>query len=98
MQTKRYGAWSSSTDPAEISLTVETVVKILGIILGGIGTIKGVNLMIPPSTAQAIVDIATAGIAGGLTVYHSGQLLWGLFKKGLNKFYPPQVPPIVPQV
>ncbi len=89
MQQKRFGAWSSSTDPAEISSTVESVIKVLAMLLSALGAMKGLDWAISASEIQNYASLITAGIVGALVVWQSSQALWFAARKIFYRVYPP---------
>lgn len=83
---RKFGAFSSSANPQELSLTVTSIVKILGLLIGSISSAKGVDVMISneqlDQVAQAVIVIITAGA----TILQSGELILGIVRKVLARF------------
>lgn len=71
----------SSVNPNQISATIEAIVKLLGLVIGGFLTVKGSTMVIDDAiiaqTTNAFVSIATAGMA----IWQSANLLFGVFRK-----------------
>lgn len=84
---KKFGAFSSSTNPAEISLTVETTLKVLGNLVGMIATLKGINLIISDDTIRQIADAVAIVVTAGIAIYHAGDFLWGMGRKAIHAVY-----------
>ena len=82
---KKFGAFSSSTNPQELSLTVTSILKIVGLLIGSIASAKGVDVMISneqlDQVAQAVIVIITAGA----TILQSGELILGIVRKVLAR-------------
>lgn len=80
--------FQSSVDPAQVSLTVTSLGKILIGIIGTIAITKGVDPMIVSQNAsdvsQAAQNIAAQYVAvvpALYSAYHSVQFLWGFARK-----------------
>ena len=80
---KKFGALSSSADPAKLSLTVESITKV---ILGAVAIFavsKGMDITTATTQAQAILDLVMQSVTIGFTLYHSILTVYGLMRKGL---------------
>lgn len=84
---KKFGAFSSSANPEEISLTVQSTLKVAGSLIAMLGAIKGINLIIPASVLQEATDAITVVITSGIAIYHAGDILWGLGRRALHFVY-----------
>jgi hypothetical protein len=84
---KKFGAFSSSEDPTQISLTIQSALKILGTVVGAFAALRGLNLVVDNSTIQQIADAITLIITSGIAIYHSGDFLWGVGRKALHQIY-----------
>lgn len=82
---RKFGAFSSSANPQELSLTVTSIVKILGLLIGSVASAKGVDVMISneqlDQVAQAVIVIITAGA----TILQFGELVFGIVRKALAR-------------
>jgi len=82
---KKFGAFTSSTNSQELSLTITSIVKIAGLLIGSYASIKGVDAVITEPQLElistAIITIATAV----LTIIQSGELVFGIVRKALAK-------------
>lgn len=83
---KKFGAFSSSDNPQELSLTVSSVVKLVAIALSAIGAYKGVDLTISDGELQQVTDALLALVVAGFSIQQSCNLLLGIFKKFTAKF------------
>lgn len=78
---KKYGAFSSSVNPQELSLTVTSVAQALIGLVGVFAVSKGLDVSTATTQAQAILDLAMQGIAGAYTLYHTLQAVYGAARK-----------------
>jgi hypothetical protein len=78
---KKYGALSSSVDPAQLSLTVESASKVIIGLIGTLVAYKGIDSIAVTTQLQAIVDIGITLIPVAFTTWHSLQLIWGAWRK-----------------
>lgn len=86
---KKFGVFTSSVDPSQISLTVESVVRIIGLMVGGYGAIKGSHVVIDNTVIQQTTDALVAVITSGIVVWQSANLLFGLFRKVVTAYNSP---------
>lgn len=82
---KKFGKFTSSANPNEISLTVESVVKIVALLVGGWGMLKGNNLIVSDAIINQTVDGFTIIITSGIAIWQSANLLFGMFRKFVSK-------------
>jgi hypothetical protein len=82
---KKFGFLSSSVDPQQLSLTVESAVKLIGVLIGGYATLTHMNgFIFGQVELQAISDAIVVIITSALAIYQSSQLIFGLFRKGAS--------------
>lgn len=72
---------SSSTDPEKISLTVESFVKLVALIVGGWATVTGNGVVVSDTVVNQTVDGFTIIITSGLAIWQAALMLWGIFRK-----------------
>ena len=72
---------SSSVDPNKISLTVESVIKLVALLVGGWATVSGNGLVIPDQVVNQTVDGFTVIITSGLAIWQTMNVLFGIFRK-----------------
>lgn len=82
---RKFGAFTSSVNENEISLTVESIVKLVALVIGGWATVKGNGTIIPDVVVNQTVDAFTIIIVSGLAVWQSANTLFGLFRKMVSK-------------
>lgn len=80
---KKYGALSSSADSQEMSLTISSLIKLIGTVIAGVLALKGINISITDYDVQVLTDIIVMGITGALAVWHSVHVLYGLVRKAI---------------
>ena len=78
---RKFGAFSSSVNPQELSLTVVSVVKMIGLLIGSYASAKGIDAVITEPQLELIAQAVIAIITAGLTIVQSGDLLLGIFRK-----------------
>ena len=80
---KKFGAFnvSSSTNPKEISLTIESIVKVIGLIIGGFLTVKGSSIVIDDVTLEQTSNALTIIAVSGMSIWQSANILFGIFRK-----------------
>ena len=78
---RKFGALSSSVNPQELSLTVVSVVKMIGLLIGSYASAKGIDAVITDQQLELIAQTVVAIITAGLTIVQSGDLLLGIFRK-----------------
>lgn len=78
---KKFGALSSSTNPQELSQTVTSALKIFGYIIGFIGTMKGVNFVMPEGEMEALSNAVVAIIAAYYALREAGDFIFGFGRR-----------------
>ena len=81
MEKKKFGAFTSSTNPNEISLTVESVIKLIALAVGGWAAVSGNGMIISDAVVNQTIDGFTVIITSGLAIWQSANLLFGVFRK-----------------
>ena len=80
-EKKRFGAFSSSVDPSQVSLTVESVIKLIGLVLGGYLSYKGSGMVIDDETIKQVTDAITLVVVSAMSIWQSANLLFGIVRK-----------------
>lgn len=80
---RRFGAFSSSVDPSQLSLMVESAGKVLVGLVGWYAVGHVADPAIAQSQAQAIIDMIAQAIPVGYSLWHLLNGIWG----GLRKFF-----------
>ena len=78
---RRFGALSSSVDPQNLSLTVESAVKLLLGLVALYATSKGLDVASATTQVQAIIDVGTQAVAAAFTLYSAIMVGYGLVRK-----------------
>ena len=78
---RKFGAFSSSVNPEEVSLTIESVIKLIGLIVGGFLAMKGSGAVINDELIKQTTDAFTVIAVSGMAVWQSANFLFGLFRK-----------------
>ena len=78
---------TSSADPSQISLSVESAGKSLVGIVALYATYKGLDSQVVTSHFLQFVDTVSTGAAAAYTTYHSVQLVYGLVRKAFIKLF-----------
>lgn len=86
---KYKGILASSQDPAQLSLTVESVSKVLIGLIGWFAVSKGMDVATAQTLLQQILDIVAQSIPMIYALYHAMHTAWGLVRKLLNYFRHP---------
>lgn len=83
---KKFGMFSSSVNPQEFSKSWEAGLKIIGTIAGVLVTLPTVNQFISQIEIQTVINSLT--VAGGaiVAIYQSGELIFGIVRKVIQKF------------
>lgn len=81
MPIRKFGAFSSSVDPQQLSLSVTSAANVIIGLLGTFLAYKGFDSGAITTQLQAIVAIAVTLIPVGFTTWHSLQLGYGLLRK-----------------
>ena len=84
---RKFGALSSSVNPQELSLTVESIGKTLGSLLLLWASIKGVNPESINQWYEPLVAQSGVVIASAFGTYNAVLAFWGLVRKGLAFLY-----------
>lgn len=78
---KRFGSLSSSANPQELSLTVQSGARLILSVLVSFGIVTATGA---DTTIEQIPVFVTAGLAA----YEAIQVLWGAIRKVLYAIYP----------
>lgn len=81
----KYGNFSSIDNPEKLSESVASFVKIVGVIIGAIGTVKGSHIVIDSEIIQQTTDALIVVITSGFAIWQSAQFLFGIFRKIVAK-------------
>lgn len=84
----RFGALSSSVDSNQLSLTVESIGKILIGIVGYLAIGHVTNPADAQSQLQVIIDLTAQAIPMGYSLWHTLNAVWGAIRKLIALFYP----------
>lgn len=84
---RRFGALSSSVDPTQLSLTVESTGKILAGLIGWAAVAKGLDPATAQTQFQLIIDMGAQGIPIAFTLWNSMLVVWGAARKLLVLFF-----------
>jgi len=87
MQNKKFGALSSSVDENEISLTITNIAKLVGTVLSALVALQGANAVITNTEVELVVAAIVMGGTGIVSVYQGGQIVWGILRKFIVKYY-----------
>lgn len=80
-QFRRFGAFSSSVDPNQISLTVESMGKVLIGLIGWYAVSKGTDPATAQTQFQGILDLILQAIPLSFSLWHTLNGLWGAVRK-----------------
>lgn len=83
----------SSSDPSQISLSIESAGKTLIGIIGYVLVLKGLDSGTITTQLQAIVDEVATAVTLGFTLYHSLMMIYGLVRKLVVRLSPAPVAP-----
>lgn len=89
------GFLSSSANPGDLSLTVASITKAIIWGVATLAVVKGVDSTTVTNEVQQIMDLTATAVAAGLTLYHSGQTIYGLIRKVLYAFAAKPVAPVI---
>lgn len=78
---KKYGIFSSSQDPQQLSLAVQSAAKVLIGILGAYAAFQGLDQTAVTNVLQQFIDIVATLIPVAYATFHSLELAWGLLRK-----------------
>lgn len=76
---RRYGALTSSVDPNELSLTVQSAAKLLVGVLVAFGVIQATG-------ANTLVEQIPAIVAAGYAAWQANEMVWGIVRKIIVAF------------
>lgn len=79
MEIKKF--FQSSHNPQEVSLTVQSVFKVVIFVVGYYAVKQGFDPMIATTQVEAIRDLVISTIPAGFAVYHAIIALYGLVRK-----------------
>lgn len=79
----RYGALSSSTDPTQLSETVQAIAKILAgaLVFTGVLTVADSTSLLT-NVNQIITEVITI-VPLAYATWNAGQAIFGIFRKGI---------------
>lgn len=80
-QYKKFGAFTSSANPEEFSLTIASAIKIIGSIVGGMLSLKGINFSIDDNQVKALADAFTIIATSSVAIWHAGNVVYGFIRK-----------------
>lgn len=86
MEKRKYGALSSSANPEELSLTVTSIVRMLGLVVTAFASFKGVDIVITDAQAQAISATVITIVTALFTIKEGSSLIYGIFRKIAAQF------------
>lgn len=86
MNNRKFGSLSSSINPQELSLTVESIGKVLGSLLILYASIKGIDPKTVTEWYQPLVAQAGVVISSTYGAYNAILAFWGLVRKGIAYF------------
>jgi uncharacterized integral membrane protein len=78
---KRYGAASSSVDPQQLSLTIQSGAKTVIGIVGVIAALAGLPPKEAADTTTTVVDAIAAAVPAAYAAYHAVEAVYGLVRK-----------------
>lgn len=81
MKNKRFGSLTSSVNENELSLTFQSIAKVLIGIVGWYAAQKGLDPNAATNQFQQIVDLGVMTVPALFAAFHSLQALWGLIRK-----------------
>lgn len=73
--------FASSLDPSKISLTVESISKVVIYMVAYYATTKGFNVATATTQVQAITDIVLQLVPMVFALYHGVQTIYGIVRK-----------------
>ena len=76
---RKFGVFSSSVNPQELSTTVEGVIKLLATLLVGFGVITTLD------SNQMVAEVGVI-VPAGIAVYQAGQIIFGIVRKIIVKY------------
>ena len=80
-QVKKYGVFSSSVDSTQLSLTVQSVAKVLIGLVGYYAAFKGLDQAAVTSNLQNAVDTIVTLIPVAYSAFYGLETVWGLLRK-----------------
>lgn len=83
---RKYGALSSSVDPSQLSLTVESFGKVLIGVIVWFAASKSLDVTAAQTQLQAILDLVIQGIPLVFTLWNVCMGVWGAIRKVLVAF------------
>ena len=78
---RRFGALSSSVDPQNLSLTVESAVKFILGLVPLYATSQGLDVASATTQVQAIINVGTQAVAAAFSLYSAIMVGYGLVRK-----------------
>ena len=75
---KKFGVFSSSQNPQELSATWEGAIKLLATILIGFGVVSATD-------GNVLIQQIGVMVPAGIAIYQAGQVLFGLARKLMIK-------------
>ena len=84
---RKFGALSSSADPQQLSKTIESVLKIIGYVVGSLAALQGVDVVIVNQNVQEIANLALVLTPAILVIKESGPLVFAAIRRILAAFY-----------
>lgn len=84
---KKFGVFSSSANPQELSLTVKSIVKIVGLVIGSYASLQGIDGVITDEQLSQIADAVIVIVTASLTIVQSGDFLLGVARKVFARLF-----------
>lgn len=85
---RRFGALSSSVDGNQLSLTVESVGKVLIGLVAWYSVGHVADPMAAQNQVQAIIDLVVQAIPLSFSLWHACNGIWGAARKLFALYYP----------
>jgi hypothetical protein len=85
----------SSVDPNQVSLTITSIGKAGTALIVFLGMVGVVDPTIAGQAWGSFVASVITAVPAGFAVYHSGQVLWGVFRKVAVALFAKPIPPAV---
>ena len=74
-------AFASSVDPSQVSLTVQSIFKMVIFFTGYLAVSKGLDPATAQSQVEAIQDIVLSLVPACFALYHGLQAIYGIVRK-----------------
>lgn len=77
----KFGIFTSSIDPTQLSLSVQSAAKVIVGIIGAYAAYRGLDQTTITTSLQQFTDIIVTLIPVAYATYHSLELAWGIVRK-----------------